>query len=226
MGTNTSTHSNSMLSCKRHRFEKDLVCHLNSLSSPTTITPQLSYHQFEPMKLEHLKIRKTAGINPTCSFEMSVHNPNKHFFLPESLTVADEQLISGKTRRGICSREWKCGEKDLFSNGRETLMVCSNAFHADVSYADEDKLTLRGMSAKTTTSTYLGRNLMQLEASTALEPSDIPKHDFCSSQECTWANITMPIRAVSYRWERGSIWCDPSICEAIGTLVPMAADEQ
>jgi hypothetical protein len=156
---------------------------------------------------------------------MSIYNPNKHFFLPESLTAAEEQRISGKTRRGVCYRKWECGGKDLFSNGPKTLMLCSNAFFSEVSYVDEDELTLRGISAATRTSTYLRRNTMTLEASVALEPSNIPKHKFCSSEECTWTNITMPIRAVNYRWELGSVWCDPGICEDIGYLVPMTVDD-
>jgi hypothetical protein len=214
-----------MLSCKRHRLEKDVVCRLNS-PSPITIVPQLSYHQFEPIKLDSLSIRKSAGVNSTCRIEMRVSNPNQHFFIPESLSAAEEQRISGKTRKGVCDREWKCGgENDRFSNGRTTLMVCSNAFLSDVSYVDEDELTLRGMSAKTSTSTHLGRNVMILDASMELDPSTLPKHDFCGSQGCTWANITMPIRSVSYRWDRGSIWCDPRICDAIGVLVPMTLDE-
>jgi hypothetical protein len=217
-----------MLSCKRRRLDKDLVCRLNSLNprkAPITIRPQLSYHQFEPLQLENLKIRRLSGINTTCSVEMSIYNPNKHFFLPESLTAAEEQRISGKTRRGVCYRKWECGGKDLFSNGPKTLMLCSNAFFSEVSYVDEDELTLRGISAATRTSTYLRRNTMTLEASVALEPSNIPKHKFCSSEECTWTNITMPIRAVNYRWELGSVWCDPGICEDIGYLVPMTVDD-
>jgi hypothetical protein len=217
-----------VLSCKRHRHDKDLVCRLSALNSrkvPSILAPQLSYHRIEPLQLKSLTIRGHSDADKTCRVEMSVHNPNKHFFLPGSITSADEQRISGKTMDGTCHREWDCGGKALFPNYPNRIsMPCSSAFESQISYVEEDEIMLQGLTAATQSTTHIERNDMTLEASAALEPQNIPKHEFCSSQGCTWANITMPIQAIKFRWQTGSIWCHPDYCEGMGTLVPMSLD--
>jgi hypothetical protein len=213
-----------VLSCKRRRHDKDLVCRFNSLNSrrvPLILTPQLSYHRIEPLQLKKLTIRGHSDADKTCKVEMRVHNPNKHFFLPGSITSAEEQRISGKTMEAVCHREWDCGGKALFPNHHTILMQCLSAFESQISYAEDDELMLRGLTAVTKSSTFISRNEMTLEASTALKPQNIAKHEFCSSQECTWANITMPIRAIRFNWQTGGIWCHPDYCEGMGYLVPM-----
>jgi hypothetical protein len=189
------------------------------------LTPQVSYHPIEPLQLTSLTIRRKSDNPNICKIEMRVHNPNKHFFLPGSITRADEQRIAGKTLIGQCDGQWTCGGKDLFPNGPKVLMACfKGSVTSEISYTSQDEIMLRGLRVATEASTSIGRNQMGLKAAGVLEPENLPKTPFCSAQECTWANITMPITEINFRWQTGGFWCDPSICQDIGVLVPMTFD--
>jgi len=199
---------------------------LNPQKESLVLAPQLSYHQIEPLQLKSLAIRGHSDTEKkTCKVEMRVYNPNKHFYLPGSITPADEKRISGRTMEGVCSREWDCGEKAQFPMGIDRLFaMCSYAFDSQIFYNKEDKLMRQGLTLNTKSTTFIGRNQMTLESSVILDAQNIPKDKFCNSQECSWSNITLPIKAIDYKWQTGWFGCHPDYCDGMGSLAPIPLD--
>jgi hypothetical protein len=201
IGTNVSNDSNNLLNCKRRRHNKDVTCSMSSLDSgkgPTMLTPKLSYHPMQPLHL-NVKIKKTPT-KKRRRLKMNIHNPNKHFFLPDSITPADAQRISDKTIMGDCDREWECGGKSESSDGLISIpMTCMTAFMVEVSYFEKDNGTVSGLTIAAHPTTWIERNQMGLDASVTLDTQNAPSLDSCSFQECTWANINMPTAAVNFR---------------------------
>jgi hypothetical protein len=114
----------------------------------------------------------------------------------------------------ICHTEWYCRGNALSPNQLNRIVVPCNLgfFQSEISYVEGDKLMLQGLTAATTIATSIARNEMTLEASAALEPQNIPKQEICISRECTWANITMPVRGIQFRWQLVSFRCHPDYC--------------
>jgi hypothetical protein len=210
IAANSTGKPNNWLTCYPHQDSGNPYgnpwCGMNrpgSLAGPIPLSTETWIRSIEPFQVRNMTIRRDSQKpDSNCSVEMSVYNPQATFFIPGSVTPAEQQSIELKGPEGFCKGSWDC-KKD-FETSTYAALQCSNNFFAHILHK---WVNLPELTAQLGATTAIGVARLALVAYLPLHPrltsSCVGQCGFCYNDDCTWGNMSVPLTDLSFRpmWE-------------------------
>jgi hypothetical protein len=135
---------------------------------------------------------------------MSIYIPNGTFFVPGSLSPAEEKSIISFHTEDTCKGAWDC--RKVYEFGNLINMPCgSSRFAASISYSQDDELRVKDLRAQISLHKPIGWARMDMVGFPAsLTSKSAGPPGFCKGGECTWSNISVPVQRLQFNQAGGN----------------------